>query len=570
VLGTRQAKLDIDSATLFAQWRQRALEFGFDPGQLDMILGHAAPIEFGPQHARLIDDLLASPVGVTEHASTFDRGDVVRAIGQFAPAGATAQSVEAHADSFLHGRSDIVALATTDATLRYSTRELLDTETRLVTTAVARVNEGAGVVPSSRMRSVLALYPTIAGEQARLVASLTTSGNGVDVVVAAAGTGKTYALGCAREVWRRGGYRVQGAALAGRAAQELETNTCIPSQTIARLVNELTRRPLTARDVIVVDEAGMSGTRQLAPILDAAAAAGAKVVLVGDYHQLPEIEAGGLLRGIAGRIPPLGLSENRRQHQPWERQALIELRHGNVQQALTAYAEHGHIHTAADRDTAQRQLVDAWREATRNGDHAIMLAPRRSDVDQLNALARQQLAADRTLRGVVLTVDGTSLQRGDRVVTLHNDYDLGVCNGTLSTISKIHRRSGEITIRPDHGKTRRISAAYLQDGHVVHGYAITSTKPKASPRTAPTYSAPATSPENSAMSPSPEDDSATTSTSPNRQDENTPTASKSPPRTEQRDCELRSNRPSESTDSALATHRHRHVPHDASQGITRS
>jgi ATP-dependent exoDNAse (exonuclease V) alpha subunit len=105
-----------------------------------------------------------------------------------------------------------------------------------------------------------------------------------------------------------------------------------------------------------------------------------------------------------------------------------------------------------------------------------MLAPRRSDVDQLNALARQQLVADRTLRGVVLTVDGTAFQRGDRVVTLRNDYDLGVRNGTLATITKIHGRSGEITIRPDHGKTRRLSAEYLQEGHVVHGYAITIHK----------------------------------------------------------------------------------------------
>ena len=475
-LDTRQAKLDIDSNTLFAQWHRQARELGFDPAQLDLILGHVEPFEFEQHHAQLVNDHLASPVGLTEHASTFDRGDVVRAIAQYAPAGATAQSVEAHADAFLHGRRDVVALATTDASLRYSTRELLDIETRLVTTGVARINEGAGVVPSSRMRSVLALYPTIAGEQARLVASLTTSGNGVDVVVAAAGTGKTYALGCAREVWRRGGHRVQGAALAGRAAQELETNTGIPSQTITRLLGELERRPLSNRDVVVIDEAGMVGTRQLAPILDAAAAAGAKVVLVGDYHQLPEIEAGGLLRGLAARISPVELTENRRQHEPWERHALIELRHGNVEQALTAYAEHGHIHTTPDLEAARRQLVEAWRTATRNGDQAIMLAPRRSDVDELNRLARQQLASDRSLRGVVLTVDGTSFQRGDRVVTLRNDYHLGVRNGSLATVTKIHGYSGEITIRPDHGKSQRISAAYLQDGHVAHGYAITVHK----------------------------------------------------------------------------------------------
>ena len=70
----------------------------------------------------------------------------------------------------------------------------------------------------------------------------------------------------------------------------------------------------------------------------------------------------------------------------------------------------------------------------------------------------------------------TSLQRGDRVVTLRNDYNLGVRNGTLATVTKIHGRSGEITIRPDHGKTRRLSAEYLGEGHVAHGYTITIHK----------------------------------------------------------------------------------------------
>jgi Ti-type conjugative transfer relaxase TraA len=476
VLDTRHAKLDIDSTTLFTRWRQQAAELGFDPAQLRAVLGRARPFEFEPAHTQLIDEVLVSAVGLTEHASSFDRSDVVRAITQYAPTGATAIHIESHADRFLRSHRDVVALATTDTTLRYSTQELLDIETRIVTSAIARTKSGAGVVAPSRVRAVLALHATLSGEQARLVAALTTSGNGVDVVVAAAGTGKTYALGCARDIWRRGGYRVQGAALAGRAAKELQTQTHIPSQTIATLVKDLQRRPLTGRDIVVIDEAAMAGTRQLAPILDAAAATGAKVVLVGDYHQLPEIEAGGFLRGIAERIPPLELTDNRRQHQGWERHALRELRNGDIEQALLAYAEHGRIHTSPDLHTAQRQLVDAWRHALDNGDRAVMLAARRSDVDQLNHLARQHLVAAGTLRGAVLTIDGAPFQRGDRIVTLRNDYTLGVRNGTLATIAKIHLRTNEITIRLDDGPTRRLSADYLHVGHVAHGYATTIHK----------------------------------------------------------------------------------------------
>ena len=97
------------------------------------------------------------------------------------------------------------------------------------------------------------------------------------------------------------GYRVVGAALAARAAAELQAAAGIPSTTLDPLLAALDRRATTldTRTVVVVDEAGMVGTRKLARLLDHAHAAGAKVVLVGDPRQLPEIDAGGLLAGLA-------------------------------------------------------------------------------------------------------------------------------------------------------------------------------------------------------------------------------------------------------------------------------
>ena len=65
--------------------------------------------------------------------------------------------------------------------------------------------------------------------------------------------------------------------------------------------------------VLVIDEAGMVGTRVLARALDHAERAGAKVVLVGDPKQLPEIDAGGLLAALAERMPGAELTTNRRQ-----------------------------------------------------------------------------------------------------------------------------------------------------------------------------------------------------------------------------------------------------------------
>src|SRR5476651_1951690 len=99
------------------------------------------------------------------------------------------------------------------------------------------------------------------------------------------------------------------------AAAELQTQTGIASDTIALRILQLREGNLTldARTVLVVDEAAMAGTRQLAVLLDAARGARAKVVLVGDAKQLNAIEAGGLLNGLAHRTEPVTLAENRRQ-----------------------------------------------------------------------------------------------------------------------------------------------------------------------------------------------------------------------------------------------------------------
>ena len=100
--------------------------------------------------------------------------------------------------------------------------------------------------------------------------------------------------------------------------------------------------------MLVIDEAGMAGTRTLAPILDAADRAGAKVVLVGDPHQLPEIDAGGVLTGLSERLGPIELTDNRRQRQQWERDALAELRAGDIDVAFAAYADNGRIVTGTN------------------------------------------------------------------------------------------------------------------------------------------------------------------------------------------------------------------------------
>src|SRR5690606_38344059 len=151
-------------------------------------------------------------------------------------------------------------------------------------------------------------------------------------------------------------------ALAGRAAAELQAGAGIESFTIDGLLAAV-RQPLSRGgtlqgvSVVVVDEAAMVGTRALAELLASADAAGTKVVLVGDHRQLPEIDAGGVFRGLAARLDPVELDTNRRQRAEWQREALAELRAGTVATAVQTLDAQGAVVAAASADEVRERLV---------------------------------------------------------------------------------------------------------------------------------------------------------------------------------------------------------------------
>ena len=157
---------------------------------------------------------------------------------------------------------------------RYTTTELLAAEQRIIASAVARIGEGTGRVAPDMVERVLALHAHLDGEQADGVRALLTSGNGYDLVIGQAGTGKTTLLGAARIGWEEAGFRVIGTAVAARTAADLEAGTGIPSSSLTQLLADLREcGGLTSRHVIVLDEASMVGTRpldQLRSYVDAA------------------------------------------------------------------------------------------------------------------------------------------------------------------------------------------------------------------------------------------------------------------------------------------------------------
>ena len=415
---------------------------------------------------------LAGPEGLTRLRSTFTRRDVVQAFAEAARDGATVPRVEAQADAFL-ARDSIVPLKAVAGERRFTTRELLGVERGALERAERQTRITTGVADEAALDAAMATRTSLSDEQRDLVEALTRGGRGIDVIRAPAGTGKTFALDAAREAWRRSGVPVLGCALSARAACELRDQAGIDATTIARLSHALDRGvQLQHRSVLIVDEAGMVGTRDLARLALAAETASAKLVLVGDDRQLPEIQAGGLFAALADRLGALELREVRRQREAWDRDALSALRRGDVELFAEAYHAHGRIVTAPSADAARGRLVGDWLEAHERGERAVMIAHRRRDVADLNQRTRYALRELGHIGPDELVVGRRAFALGDRVVARRNDRRLGIVNGEAGLVAGIE--DGCIAVELDGGRTVGLPEAYVRSGNLDHGYALTA------------------------------------------------------------------------------------------------
>jgi conjugative relaxase-like TrwC/TraI family protein len=471
-LSTRAPKASVPALDELRQrWHAQAAELGLGPGFVRGLTHQ--PLQPDPDLALLAEDLV-SPGGLTAHASTFDRRAVLQELAAAHQGGATIATLRSAADELL-GRQDVVVLGPgTNGEQIHTTAELLAVETALVDRAQRQLVTSLPAVPVFLVRQVVGARPTLSEEQRHMVGTLVTSGAPTQVVVGRAGAGKTFALDAARMAWESAGHRVIGTALAARAAAELQAGAGIPSTTLDRLLADLDRpgpmSGLAPRTTIVVDEAGMVETRKLVRLLDHAERWQAQVVLVGDPRQLPEVGAGGAFRALARQLPVVELADNRRQAEAWERDALAELRSGSVATAVSAYQRAGRITLAPNAESSRAALVDAWWTSYRSGEHAVMYALRRADVDDLNKRARAHMTAAGLLGDEHLVAAGRDFAPGDQVMCLRNDRRLGVANGTTGTVTSV--TGGEVTLADG----TRLPPTYLAAGHLTHSYASTVHK----------------------------------------------------------------------------------------------
>jgi conjugative relaxase-like TrwC/TraI family protein len=411
---------------------------------------------------------LAGEHGLTERSNTFDQRAVLQEFAQAAAQGARVPEVRGRSDWFVD-RQDVLRTRSGEMT----TQDLVGCERQLIDSALGRIDAGCAVVPEGDVaRALAAADRRLTDEQAEIVRVTASTGHGVQVVEALAGTGKTYTAGVLRSLYEAAGYSVLGLAPTGRAARELADDAGIPASTIDRALVDIEQlgASLPERCVIVLDEAGMAPTRPTTRLLEHAALVGAKVIAIGDSGQLPSVLAGGWLRAVGERVGALRLTEVIRQRDPAERRALAAL-HDGVPGGYVDWAKaEGRIEVVAADHVIESAVKEWIPTATEHGPGQVVMIARDNETRaRLNDAVRAHRAAAGEL-GEERNFGGTPVAVGDRVICRDNDARMQVDNGTRGTVRNV--TPAGVVLETDAGAIRELPAGYVAD-HLEHAYCLT-------------------------------------------------------------------------------------------------
>lgn len=471
-LATRRAKgYGVDGSGWREQAGARAAEHGFGHAELRALQERRAA-GVGQPDLPTLTARLSGPEGLTETHNTFARRHALAEIAGAFPQGASAAELESMTSGYLDDPS-VRSLSHVDEA-RYTTFDLLACERQVIDGAQRRSRAGVGIVSCELVDRVLARYqPALNDDQATAVRAITSSGRGIDVIQALAGTGKTTMIGALAACYGQDASRVVGAAPTGRAARQLRNVAGIPASTMHALLGELDRSGgFARRTVLVLDEAGMAPTRVTAELLARAGSAGVKVVAVGDSGQLPSVQAGGWLAALSRRQAGPELREVVRQRDPEEREALEALHDGQPDRYLAHKQDAITIH--ARETDALAVLVDQWHAAqdAHGLRGAVMIARDNHTREQLNHAARDRLKRDGVLPANGAWVVRHEYAPGDRVIARRNSRHHDVDNGTVATVIEIDARTHRMRLETDLGEVRELDLAYVAK-HVEHAYALT-------------------------------------------------------------------------------------------------
>jgi conjugative relaxase-like TrwC/TraI family protein len=364
--------------------------------------------------------------------------------------------------------------------LRYSTEDTLAREAGVLDADAAGRDARVAVVDEVELSERMAAAG-LGLDQQRALWKMCLDGEAICVVIGPAGAGKTRMLAVARAAFEAEGHRVLGLAPSATAAKVLEVSTGMKGETLARFLSRSSHQPveLEAHDVVVLDEATMARSADLALLVGVVGRRGAKLVCLGDPAQLGAVGAGGLFRTLAEDTGAVSLGVPRRFVHVWEKKALLRLR-ARDQRVIETYARHDRIASVGPEEVVETAFA-LWSEARAQSARVLLLASDYTMVDALNERARAEMVRQGRVEADGLLCRSQLVGRGDEVVTLRNDRSLRssrgdwVRNGDRWSVLERGRDGSLVFLHAEGRGQVRVPAAYVAE-HVDLAYALTVHK----------------------------------------------------------------------------------------------
>ncbi|MEM9409806.1 MAG: MobF family relaxase [Planctomycetota bacterium] len=454
-LATRHTKGSYSRAELFANWHKIGQEFEFTHVQVQEWLQLRTPPIFDLQEES-VGAITRAITRLTDHQARFTKTELLRFVAEEAQCrGIGIDIVVAEVENTLTNSSEIVHLGFDGDQAVITTPEMLEVEKQLFRTAARLSRKHSHGIAENKIESSLNNFSTLREEQADAIRYL-TSGSDLSLVNGIAGSGKTYMLTIAGKIWRDAGLVTFGTCLAAKAAQTLQQETGIESYHVHQLLYQIEKGHLTLdnKTVLVVDEAGMIGTKRLNKLLQLAETSGAKIAMIGDHRQLQAISAGAPFRAVAERVGSMEMNQITRQRESWARESVRDFRDGKAASALASYWQRGLLSISEDRDEAIQALVQEWRKVV-SGQPSLqenqIFSGTNMDVALINQACQNLLLKMDHIGGTNIQIGSSRFYIHDRIVITRNLHSLGLRNGSLGSITNIDGKNQAMHVLFDDG-----------------------------------------------------------------------------------------------------------------------
>ncbi|WP_371218720.1 AAA family ATPase [Orientia tsutsugamushi] len=421
-------------------------------------------------HLKIINDADVITDSITHYKSIFTKQDVEKAVKDIPDLTAREQLVQKVLSS-----NRILELYHDDgeSSKYFTTTEVRNEETRIIRIA-NKINNQVYYNDIYNLKSDIEGLANVSEEQKQALRHILLSTSGVRVLRGRAGTGKSYVLIKAHELATNRGQKVIGIAPTHKVVSELRSKGYTEVYTVKGFLYN--RKKIFMQDsLIVVDEAGMVGTKAYAELFRVVRNNNCQLILAGDEKQLASIERGGIFEMLSNIFGSHVLVNIRRQSENWSREAAMKFAESHILSGITLLRQNNCVRFDNTWQDSMSKLIYNWSLSKFKPHEKLVITVRNKDVDILNSSIRSLLKANGTLQGKEYRRSIAEMKEfymaGDRIVFQTSDKDLQIQNSEFATLTSVSKN--KFIAKTDTGKEVSFDPSEIQ---FKHGYASTVYK----------------------------------------------------------------------------------------------